>query len=127
MVAQSFDIVPNQPFSTEELAELRAQLETFPTYHESFDDLYVVFGTPEDQRETVALYTRKTTPTFDMECFVMVRAAKLRVHPGGDRSSIEHLREFTAWVSQRFAVQLQRAGTASSLDVLLPTVSDLKL
>lgn len=127
MPTASFNLVPAEPFGAEELASFRRKLEGYPVYHERSDDLYVLFGTPEEQRETVALYSRKTTPTFDVECFVQLRPDKLLIHPGGDRGGMEHLREFVAWALDRGSHRLVRGGVEHSLESLLPPVSDLQL
>jgi hypothetical protein len=123
----SFNLVPETPYSPEDLDALRARLSTYPTYHDAEDDLYVLFGSPEEQRETVALYSRKTTPTFDVECFVQLRREKLLVHPGGERGGMENLRDFVAWVLETHPHRLTRGGGEIPLDQALPPIADLRL
>lgn len=123
----SFNVVPEEPYSATDLEALREKLAGYPAYHEPTDDLYVVFGSPEERRETVALYSRKTTPTFDVECFVQLRSEKLLVHPGGERGGIENLRDFVQWVVGRGPHRLTRGGASFDLDQLLPPIGDLQL
>lgn len=117
----SFNMVPQGPFRADEMEEIRAKLESYPAYHEPADDLYVLFGSLEEQRETVALYTRNTTPTFDLDSFVQLRPDKLLVHPGGDAGGVRHLREFVEWLVASRPVQLIQGGVIHDLEILLPT------
>ena len=116
----SFDLVPSSPFNTEELSAIRAKLESYPTYYESAEDLYVLFGSGEERKETVALYIRSTVPTYDGDCVVQVRPNRLRIHPGGQSAGVTHLREFVTWALNRKPCRLLRAGAAENLDTLLP-------
>ncbi|MBX2812409.1 MAG: hypothetical protein KTR25_11390 [Myxococcales bacterium] len=123
----SFDLVPASPFSEAELNDIRAKLETYTMYYEEGDALYVLFGSAEEKRETIMLFTRATAPTYDAECVVQIRSDRLRIHPGGPSSALIYLRDFVAWTQARGPHQLVRAGKTATLDELLPPVADLSL
>ena len=124
--AASFNLVPNRPFTEEELDTLRARLGSFPVYHEPAHDLYVFFGSPEERRETVALYARATTPTFDVECFVQLRADKFFVHPGSEGGGRGYLREFLMEILSAGPHRLVRGEVVMALDEVLPPGEDLE-
>lgn len=116
----SFSLVPDEPLDAEGLSAYRAELESFPVYHEPADDLYVVFGTPEERTETVALYARQTTPTFEVESFVQLRPQRMLIHPGNEPGGVAHLRNFVVWALERGGHRLVRGERTLELDDVLP-------
>ena len=118
----SFSMVPPEPLEAEELAAYRAHLERFPVYRAE-DDLFVVFGSAEEQSETVKLYARATTPTFDVESFVQLRPDRILVHPGTEGSGVENLHRFVTWALARAPHRLHRGQTTLTLEEAFPSSS----
>lgn len=118
----SFSLIPSKPFDEAALRRLEEGLSRYPTYHDPYDDLYVLFGNEEERRETVALYSRKTTPTFEVECFVQLRPDRLFLHPGEEGGGLAHLRTFALWVMAEHRVAVKFRNQTCQLDDVLPPV-----
>lgn len=127
MAPSSFELIPEAPFDAQGLEALRQRLASYPSYHDPVDDLYVIFGSPEERRETVALYSRATTPTFDVESFVQIRSARLFVHIGEEPEGRVHLRDFLDWLEERQPLKLVHGGEEHSLNEVLPPTDDVGL
>ncbi|MEL6185352.1 MAG: hypothetical protein AAFU79_12075 [Myxococcota bacterium] len=118
----SFSLMPAAPFDEAARTRLEERLRSYPNYYDPYDDLYVLFGSEEERRETVALYRRETTPTFDVECFVQLRKDRLFLHPGEGGSALGHLRTFALWVMSEFRASVSYRNQSCRLDDVLPPV-----